>query len=145
MAQSESVRAFKNDLKSYHYNLSRIVTLQNSIDFCYHKLGADVRAIDYSREPSNSVPNKELEYKLRDDIERYEHLKAIFQMKVRYVDEILARIETNVREAIINVYVEHKKMEKVAPKHNISTNGLQYRIDKAIEGALDEKGHEEKI
>lgn len=142
--QSESVKAFKNDLRSYNYNLSRVVSLNNSIEFCYHRLSG-VTAIDTSKQPIHSPPNKDYEYKLRDDIERFEALLKLAQAKIDYVDEILKLIETDVRKAVISVYVESKKMDSVASNMNLSVSGLQYQIDKGIERALNEKYNEEKI
>ena len=120
--QSEDVKAFKNELRNYNYNLNRVITLSNSIEYCYDRLGG-VRAIDTSKEPMHSPPNKELEYKLRDDIERYRRLKAIYETKVQYVDEILSKMEITLREAVIGVHVERQKTEKVARLHNLSANG----------------------
>lgn len=136
MAQSKDVKAFKNELRNYTYNCYRIETLQNSIDFCYHRLGADARAIDYSKEPNHSTPNKELEYKLRDDIEYYSHLQAQFQAKVDYVDLILANIEEETRNAIKSVYIEGKQMRLICSRMYLSLGALQKRINKAIERAL---------
>ena len=133
--QSEDIKAFKNELRNYNYNLSRIITLKNSIEYCYDRLGG-VRAIDTSKEPIHSPPNKELEYKLRDDIERYRHLKALYEAKVEYVDEILAKMETEIRTAIISVYVEGRKVMHIANKMYLSHNGLQKRMNRAIEKAL---------
>lgn len=142
--QSDDVKAFKNELRNYNYNLNRVVTLKNSIEYCYDRLGG-VRGIDTSKEPTHSLPNKDLEYKLRDDIERYRRLQSVYETKVEYVDEILSRIETSIRKAIISVHVEHKKTEKVARECNLSTNGLQYRMDKAIERALNDENNQKEI
>ena len=134
--QKDNVKAFKNELRNYNYYLNQIVTLSNSIDWCYHRLGG-VRAIDYSKEPNHSPPNKELEYKLREDIERYEHLKALTEDKIKYIDEILGKMETDVRWAVKCVYVEGKQMRNVAYKIFVGHSTLQNRIDKAIERALE--------
>lgn len=137
MAQSQSVKAFKNELRNYNYYLSQVIKLNSSIDWCYHMLGGDAKAIDYSKEPSHSLPNKDFEYKLRDDIERYEQLKALNEDKIKYIDEILNRMETDVRWAIKCVYVEGKQMRNVAFKIFVGHSTLQHRIDKAIERALE--------
>ena len=136
MAQLESVRAFKNELRNYNYYLHRIVTLNNSIEYCYERLGG-VRGIDPSREPTHSQPNKELEYKLRDDIEVYRAKLKRIEEKIEDIDEILNKIDIDSRKAIKSVYIEGKQMRRVAMEMYISHGGLQKRIDKAIKGALD--------
>lgn len=134
--QSQQVKAFKNELRNYNYYLSRVTTLKNSIQFCYDRLGG-LRAIDVSKEPTHSPPNKDYEYKLRDDIESYEQLLRHTQAQINYLDEILSRIENELRNAIKSIYIEGKQMRYVAMTLYISHGGLQKRIDKAIEKALD--------
>jgi len=136
--QSQSVRAFKNELRNYNYYLSRLVSLDNSIEWVYDRLGG-VRGVDPSKEPThNGVPNKDLEYKLRDDIERYEQEKTLVRAKVDYIDKILSRMKTELKCAVMSVYVEGKSFVLVSRKMYLSPNGLQKRINKAIEKALDE-------
>ena len=103
--QKEQVKAFKNELRNYTFYCSRIVSLGNSIEFCYDRLGG-VRGIDPSKEPVHAMPNKEMEYKLRDEIERYEATLKRYKEKVDSIDEILERIELPIREAVITVYVK---------------------------------------
>ena len=136
--QSEQVRAFKNDFRSYSYWLSRVITLENSIEYCYDRLGG-VKGIDPSKEPTHAQPNKELEWKLRDDISRYEAELAKMERRIKETDEILDRIENDLREAIKSVYIQRQQIRKIADKYFLSYNGLSYRMDRAIERALDEK------
>ena len=136
MAQSEKVRAFKNELRNYNYNIKRLIFLDEKIESCYEMLGG-VRGIDFTKEPIHSPPNKELEYKIRDDIERYRRLKERTEDKVKYCDEILAKMETDVRWAITSVYVDGRQIRNIALKMFLAHSTLQKRINKAIEEALD--------
>ena len=133
--QTPDVRAFKNELRNLKYYQYRVQTLTNSMEWCYERLGG-VRAIDPSKEPMHVAPNKELEYKLRDDIERYRALLALTETKIKYIDEILSHIETSLRDAIISVYVDGQHLRAVASKMYLSGNGLSKRINKAIAQAL---------
>lgn len=137
MAQKEQVRAFKNELRNYNYYLHRIATLNNSIEWCYDMLGADPRAVDPSREPMHSPPNKDFEYKMRDDIERYRAKLKRVENKIDDISQILSNIENETRMAIKSVYIEGKQMRIVASKLCLSLGALQNRIDKAIERALE--------
>ena len=135
--QKEEVKAFKFKLRGYTYLCSTIGTLENSIEFCYDRLGG-VRGIDPSKEPTHAMPNKELEYKLRDDIERYEaKLKLKVNEKVE-IDQILGKIENPLRDAIFDVYVLGRRVDDVARGLYLSHNGLHKQINKAIERALRE-------
>lgn len=133
--QSEDVKAFKNELRNYNYYLSRIRTLTNSIEWCYDRLGG-VRGIDPSKEPTHAVPNKDIEYKLRDDIERLEHLKGLVQAKVDYIEQTLDRMETPLRLAVIEVFANHRTIRSIATGMYLSETGLRKRINKEIKKAL---------
>lgn len=135
--QSDNIKAFKNELRRYTYLCSRLASLENSIEYCYDRLGG-VRGVDPSKEPIHALPNKELEYKLRDDIERYEaKLKAVVAEKVE-VDEILNRIEEPIRGAIMEVYIQGHRVDDVARKMFLSHNGLHKKMNKAIKEVLHE-------
>ena len=135
--QSKEVRAFKNELRNYTYYLSRITTLENSIEWCFERLGG-VRGIDPSKEPTHVQPNKELEWKLRNDIEVLEAKKKRMEAKIKEIDQILNLIDLPLQEALIDVYAKGEKCIKIADKLNLSSTGLQKRMNKAIEEALRE-------
>lgn len=133
--QTDDVRAFKNELRNYNYYLSRIVTLANSIEFVFERLGG-VRGIDPSKEPIHAMPDPDLEWKLRDQIEIYEAEKRRYEAKAGEIDQILGKMETSLREAVIEVYANGKTVMKVADRMYLSPSGLKRRIDKAIKKAL---------
>ena len=134
--QKDSVRAFKNELRNYNYYLSQIVSLENSIEFLYDRLGG-VRGVDPSKEPTHSLPNKELEYKLRDDIERLERKKASVEAKAKEIDRTLSFMEEEIRYAIMCVYANGKQVKYMSDKMYLSPSGLVLRMNKAIERALN--------
>lgn len=134
--QKDNVKAFKNELRNYNYYQSRVVSLGNSIEFCYDRLGG-VRGVDPSKEPLHSAPNKEYEYQLREQIEVYAQKKALFEAKLKYIDEILGKMEMSLKQAVISVYAEGKQIRRVADIYYLSPMGLAKRMNKAIERALD--------
>lgn len=135
--QKESVRSFKNDLRSYRYKLGRIVFLDTSIEAIYDRLGG-VRGIDPSKEPMHSQPDKEMEYRLRDRIERLEAEKTLLAKEISYIDSILMKMKEDIREAVKTVYVERKPIIVVCQSVYLSPTGLKKRMDRAIERALEE-------
>ena len=135
--QSLEIKAFKNELRNYNYLCSRIVSLENSIEFCYDRLGG-VRGVDPSKEPVHAMPNKELEYKLRDDISKFEALLAQKVAQKVEIDRTLDRMENDVREAVFKVYAMGYSCVKVADEYFLSSTGLQKRMNKAIKEALRE-------
>lgn len=133
--QDEEVRAFKNELRNYTYYLSRIVTLENSIEFLYDRLGG-VRGIDPSKEPLHAMPNKEMEWKLRDDISKLEAKKERYEKNLAEIDQILNQIEEFTRDALKLVYIEGKRTDAVANSMLISPSGLKNRMNRAIIKAI---------
>lgn len=133
--QTEDVKAFKNRLRNYTYLLSRTVTLNNSIEFLYDRLGG-VRGIDPSKEPLHTMPNKDLEWKTRDDISRLEAELSHVEDEIRMIDQILGRMEINICTAIKMVYIRGRQVKYVADRYHLSSSGLAKRMDRAIEKAI---------
>ena len=134
--QKDNVRAFKNELRNYRFYKKQLIEYEDAIEYYYDRLGG-VRGVDPSREPIHSPPNKDYEYWLRDKIETYAQLKARTERNVLYVDQILGRMETSLRTAIIAIYVKGNKVSKLSMDMEISESGLLKRINKEIEKALD--------
>ena len=136
--QSNQVRAFKNELRNYSFVLHEITTLENSIEFLYDRLGG-VRGIDPSKEPLHTVPDKDLEYKLRDDISKLDAKLSLRRAEKERVEEIMGRVEKTLSDAIFRIYVLHARTDVVAGEMFISPNGLHHRINRALERALNEE------
>ena len=135
MKQSRRVQAFKNELRNYEFYVQRVEALNELIELCYESLSG-LHGVDPSRIPMTPVPNKDLEYRVRDEIERHERNKHDTEANIAYVDEILGRIETPLREALIAVYVKGKTTRSVADKLYLSHSALLKQMNKALEKAL---------
>lgn len=134
--QSKKVKAFKREMENYNFYLDRIKKLDELIEYCYHMLGG-VKGIDPSKEPVHAMPNKDVEYKIRDEITRHEKNKELAQGHIKFVDQVLSRINEETKEQIKSVFIDGKSLESVARKNFISKPTLQYRIDKELEKALE--------
>lgn len=135
MAQSESVRAFKNELRNYRYYIGRAAELEDAIESLYDRLGG-IRGIDPSKEPTHVLPNKEMEWKIRDDIMRLDLKLTNLRNKIAEIDEILDRIEEPIRTALKLVYIESNKVIMVAGMMYLSPSGLVKRMNREIKKAL---------
>lgn len=136
--QTKQVRAFKRRLEHYVDDLQRVSDLDEKIELCFHKLGG-VKGIDPSKEPIHAQMDKDIEYKIRDDIEKYEALKRVYESNVIYVNSVLDLIEEETREAIKKVYIYGERQEKVASKMYLSRSTLRDRMDSRIKLALEKK------
>lgn len=135
--QLEEVRAFKNELRNYNFYLSQERTLINSIEFLYDRLGG-VRGVDPSKEPLHVLPNKELEWKIRDDISKLDAKLSALRAKIHSIDSILTKMDINAREAVIAVYACRHRMEDECSKYNYSPQGFNHYLNRVIEEALNE-------
>lgn len=133
---NEELVAFKNELKNYNFYKKRVKAQQELIDLNYDMLSG-VKAIRYDKEPTHTPPNKDVEYKLRAEIDAHTLLRDTTQAKIDEIDKVLNLIESSCREAIIEAICNKKGLEKVAKSRNISKEGLFYQINKGIKEALE--------
>lgn len=135
MRQKDSVRAFKNELRNYEIYRREVEKFENEIEELYDRLGG-VRGIDPSKEPLHAMPNKDLEYQLRDRISVLEAKINVRKAKLNQTDEILSRMETTLKQALFEVYAKGKTVDALAIRLEVSPSGLVKRFNKAIERAL---------
>ena len=133
--QDRGVQAFKNELRNYKHYLSRIIYFEDKIESLYDRLGG-VRGVDPSKEPLHVVPNKEMEWYLRDEISRCEAKKSHYEEYIKEIDRILNQIEEFTRDALKLVYIEGKHTDVVADSMLISPSGLKNRMNRAIKKAI---------
>lgn len=134
--QPKEVKAFKNRLRYYSYLTQEINSLEEEIEELYERLGG-VRGIDPSKEPVHAMPNKEVEYQLRDAISRLDATLSYKRAEKDEIDRILVKMEPSAYEAVKAVYIEGKLCENVALVQHMSPSGLKDRMNKAIKKALN--------
>ena len=135
MKQKDSVRAFKNELRNYEIYRKEVTKFELEVEELYDRLGG-VRGIDPSKEPLHAMPNKDLEYQLRDRISNLEAKINVRKAKLNQTDEILSRMETTLKQALFEVYAKGKTVDALAIRLEVSPSGLVKRFNKAIERAL---------
>ena len=135
--QSRAVRAFKGRLKGYRYWQDRVKGQSELLACCYDMLGASPRSPKLDGIQCHSPKDIEAEYRIRGEIERIEPLLAHARDEVNYIEEILGKIETPLKEAIIAIYADEKQLRYMADKLGFSKSGLERQINKAIEKALN--------
>ena len=130
------VRAFKGRLKGYRYWQLRERGQAQMLELLYDLIGASPKSPKLDGIQVHSPKNLDKEYRIREEIERVQANLSHAQAEIKYVDEILDKIESPLREAIIDIYADNIKMECWSKKMDIATSTLNSRIDKAIEKAL---------
>ncbi len=131
--------AFKRELATYRDIEEEIRSFDEEIQYCYDMLGASPRSVDPGRVVVHSPPNKEREYELRERISLLEANRSPWLSKKKRIDRILMRMETSLREDVVHVYVDNEKLDVVSAPRYVTASTLHYRLNKAIENALDEE------
>ena len=134
--QKDNVRAFKNELRNYRYYVDEVNRIGESIEEIYDRLGG-VRGIDPSKEPLHTMPDKDMEYMLRDKITSLEAKKHRLEGEIKRIDRILEKMETSLRNAVEVVFIDGNTIWSVSYKMNLSPTGLKKRMNRAIEKALE--------
>lgn len=134
--QKDNVRAFKNELRNYRYYVDEVNRIGESIEEIYDRLGG-VRGIDPSKEPLHTMPDKDMEYMLRDKITSLEAKKHRLEGEIKRIDRILEKMETSLRNAVKVVFIDGNTIWSVSYKMNLSPTGLKKRMNRAIEKALE--------
>lgn len=134
--QKDNVRAFKNELRNYRYYVDEVNRIGESIEEIYDRLGG-VRGIDPSKEPLHTMPDKDMEYMLRDKITSLEAKKHRLEGEIKRIDRILEKMEASLRNAVKVVFIDGNTIWSVSYKMNLSPTGLKKRMNRAIEKALE--------
>ena len=135
--QSLVVKAFKGRMKGYRFWQAREKAQKQLLDMCYDLLGASPKSPNLEGVQCHSPKDIDREYRIRGEIERIEPLLARAKDEVGYMDEILGKIETPLREAVIAIYADEKQLRSMADKLGYSKSGLERKINQAIEKALN--------
>ena len=133
--QDKDVMTFKSDLRGYPGKKAMVEYYEEKKEQCYEILGG-VKGIDPSKEPLHALPDKDMEYAVRDRIEELEAEIEPLRVQIEYVERILGRMEPTLRWAVIEVYSKRNTIASVARKLFLSHNGLARRMDKEIKKAL---------
>lgn len=134
--QKDNVRAFKNELRNYRYYVDEVNRIGESIEEIYDRLGG-VRGIDPSKEPLHTMPDKDMEYMLRDKITSLEAKKHRLEGEIKRIDKILDKMDSSLRNAVKVVFIDGNTIWSVSYKMNLSPTGLKKRMNRAIEKALE--------
>ena len=135
MKQLPEVKQFKRDLESYNFWKERVRKLDNLIQYCYDMLGG-VHSPNLTDPPAFSPPDKEMEYKIRAEIEKHEEKKRKTQERIDETDAVLSRIPGEEREIVIEKFLHGALYSDLAVKYNYSHNTIKKKVNKAIEEAL---------
>ena len=136
--QGKDVKAFKNLMCNYQFNLDRVNRYRAQIEDCYAKLGAVPQSIDFAKVRTHSLPNKDFEYMLRDNIQFYEEKLKFYESQIKYVDEKLNLMPVETRKMASDMFILGESEIAVASRYFISPSGMRKRINNAIKKALDD-------
>ena len=135
MKQPEEVREFKKELSSYPFLQKKLEGARDLCRYCYDLLPGGVRSPSLT-EHGHTQMSKETEYRIREEIEKHEARIQSYLQRIREIDEVLALMDEDMREACIDIYMKGRTVKRVCRKHHLSEYGLKYRVNKAIQFSL---------
>ena len=138
MEKHDGVRAFRTELKNYRYHQIKVKEFKFKIEDTYGKLGG-YHSPSFSSIGRGQMP-KDVEYKLRNDIEKFQRIVEREEERVKYIEEILEAMPEEERNAAILIYADGESVIKVADMYHLSDHGIRYRINKAIWRAMKNNG-----
>lgn len=132
-----NVDEFKDKMKSYRRWKSNVRDEERWLSDKWRELSG-VGGNDYSKTPGNANFNM-MEYmkvaKLEDaEAEIKKHMERLerYRMNVQELDEILAVIPLDIRDAIISHYAKGKTLEAIGMALGYSKEGVRKRFDREI-------------
>lgn len=135
------VEVFKNELKNYNFYKEKIKSITNELDAKWYELSG-VKGIRYDKEPCHSFNpslSEEMKLSLMEQISIIENDLLRIKANVLFIDSMLNKINEETRKWIKMIYFDGMTYDKVSKIANFSKNGLAYRINTAIEKALNEE------
>lgn len=134
----ENIEIFKSKLKDYRIYYSMFLKLNERLSNLWYELEG-VKAIQYDKEPSshNNYLIQERKYALSEKIKEAQAQINSLNEKLSYIDCILEKMQPEIRDTIIDIYINKKSIRKAAKKCNISHTALLKRINKEIARLLD--------
>ncbi len=120
------VEALERRLRLYKYNQEKIDKWQAEIDGLYDQLGG-YKSPPFDREPVHSPKNLEQEYEVRERIATLEERVKRLSNENAELDQILAKVQTSLYEAVIKRYVEGtnlRQMEKIMGYSHMQVNRI---------------------
>ena len=130
----DTVAAFLRELRNYEFYRTNLVGIEKLIAFDEDLL-ANVHGVDPSRQSGSTiVPWVETdEFKrISDELDRLYRKRDMRIGQIEYIESVLSKIDPDIREACLQIYVKKQTYRRIAMHYDISVNGLYYRIQKEL-------------
>lgn len=132
------VKAFKNELKNFKYYKNKIIELTDEIDNIYYSLsglsskpfGANVGSTNQQLKELNRLNAFGKAEMLKSKRELYKSL-------IVSIEQTLEAMDSNMRSVCIKVYCDGRTYESIARTKYYSARGLEKKVDKEIQRALE--------
>lgn len=132
---NEEIKEFRNQLKrDYSFVVYKIEDITKEIEDLYYQMSG-FKAIDYSKEPSNTNQQAIELYKLTlgEKISECELVLINYKNKLKQMDDILNRLEDCDKEMFLMKYLKHKTYYEIGKIYYLSASAVTKRMNKALE------------
>lgn len=134
MTKNELVAQYKNELRNYKYYGLMLESVNEKLGDLWYELEG-VKAIQYDRESGtyNAQLIQEHKLDLMRRINEMENQKTRLESQMSYVGDVLQSMQDEeMRNAIIDVFINGKPLRDVCKKYYISHAGLLYSMNNEI-------------
>lgn len=131
----KEIKIFRNQLKrDYSFVVYKIEDITKEIEDLYYQMSG-FKAIDYSKEPSNTNQQAIELYKLTlgEKISECELVLINYKNKLKQMDDILNRLEDCDKEMFLMKYLKHKTYYEIGKIYYLSASAVTKRMNKALE------------
>ena len=135
----DEVEQFKRDLRSYDYRRKKIEQIEAELRYIAIKMQG-VSSPNFSRIPGTpkvSQAKSESWYSLMDKEDKLVKRKADLEREIRFVDEVLDRMDEGDADIIRRLYIERETAEEIADTVYYSKRTIYNRVRSAIKSALN--------
>lgn len=127
-------KGVKNELENRQWYRRKLKEVNEKIEVLWNDYRG-VKGVRYDKPhlaPSEAVI-AEIKLTLGEDLEPLLIERRRLKMQLKYIDEILASLDDEIRGAVELVCCEGRDYERVARRYNMSPSGLWKRINSALE------------
>lgn len=133
----KKVETFLNELRNLNNYKNKLIELEDKLDTLFYDL-TGVKAVRYDLVKGMS-DYQQIELIKLGKIDEYNIQKEKIEKEITrlmgnisYIESVLNKMDSNIREACIEIYCQKRKYRETCKEHGYSKTGMEYVIKKTI-------------
>lgn len=141
------VRIFKSELKLYKHYQTVLKNQKNLLELTYNTYTSPLsyeeglifengkfKKVNVIKQHSNISTEQRIEIEQRVEKERIRLNRMIekYSSKIKEIDETLRMLPNDLRNIVVEIYINNQSIKSVSKKHNYSKEGLYKKINNEL-------------